>query len=298
MSQIKTETLSTISKYKRESQWSSVWRRLRKNKRAMLGLLIFLVLVFVAIFADLICDYRTQAIAQKMDARYQWPGPSHLFGTDQYGRDLFARVIFGARISLGIGVGAVVIAAVFGILLGATSGYFGGAADTIIMRFMDILLAIPSMILAIALIAAFGIGISNMLIAMSISSIPKFARIVRSSVMSVARAEYVESAIACGTHDIRIIFKHILPNVIGPIIVQTTFNLANVILNISGLSYIGLGVPSPQPEWGTILSENKSQMLYYPYLVIIPGCAILLTVLAINMLGDGLRDALDPRMKN
>ena len=183
-------------------------------------------------------------------------------------------------------------------MIGAVCGYVGGKLDNIVMRLMDVLLAIPQILMAICIVAALGQGAFNLLIAMSASTVPKFVRIVRSSVLSLKQEEYIEAARACGTGDGRIIYRHVLPNVMGPIIVQATITMAMTILAISSLSFIGLGVPTPQPEWGTILSENKSQMRYYPYLCTIPGIAILVSVIAMNLIGDGLRDALDPKLKN
>lgn len=264
----------------------------------MTGLILMGVLIFIAIIAPLIADYEQDAVSQNMKIRLQPPSIEHIFGTDQYGRDMFARIIFGARVSLAVGLASVVISSVLGILIGSISGYYGGMIDNILMRTMDVLLAIPSIFLAIAIVAALGPGLINLLIAMSISYTPGFSRIVRSSVLSVKNQEFIEAAIACGTKDNRIIFKHVIPNAIGPILVQVTLSIARAIIHVSSLSFLGLGVKPPMPEWGSMLAEGKPLMRDNQYLVVIPGIAIVLSVMALNLIGDGLRDALDPRLKN
>ena len=233
-----------------------------------------------------------------MQIRYLPPSLEHLFGTDQYGRDIFMRMLFGARISLFVGLIAVAISLSAGALIGAVAGYYGGRVDDILMRIMDIFLAIPSTLLAISIVAALGTNLLNLLLAMAISYMPSFARIVRSSILTVKSQEYIEAARACGTSTFRIILRHIIPNAMGPIIVQATLTVARIILGISSLSFVGLGIQPPTPEWGTMLSEGQSQMRYHPYLILIPGAAIALAVMALNRSGDGLRDALDPRLKN
>ncbi len=286
------------SKVKKRSQLKSIWFRYKKNKLAMLGLILLLIMVVIAIAAPLIADYQQDAITQNMKGRLQFPSKDHLFGTDQYGRDLFARVIFGARVSLSVSIITIAISLTIGIIIGAVSGYYGGRIDDILMRIMDIFLAIPQMLMAISIVAALGPGTGNLIAAMTISSVPRFARIVRSSILTIKDQEFIEAAKACGTRDSRIIFKHIVPNAVGPIIVQATLNIAETIITISGLSFLGLGIKAPTPEWGSMLSEGKEKMRYYPYLVIIPGMAIVFAVMALNLMGDGLRDALDPRLKN
>lgn len=282
---------------KKRSQFKAVWFRYKKNKMAVAGLILLIILFIIAVAAPMIVSY-DKVVEQNIKQRFLAPGGDHLFGTDEYGRDMFARIIWGARYSLSLGVGSIIISLVFGALVGAVSGYYGGKIDSVIMRLMDVLLAIPQTLMAICIVAALGQGVFNLLIAMSASTVPKFVRIVRSSVISLKGEEYIEAARACGTGDFRIIYKHVLPNVIGPIIVQATITMALTVLTISSLSFIGLGVPTPQPEWGTILSDNKGQMRYYPYLTTIPGIAILVSVIAMNLIGDGLRDALDPKLKN
>ena len=214
---------------------------------------------------------------------------------DAYGRDLFARIIFGARLSLVISLTTVGASMVLGCLIGSLCAYYGGWLDAITMRIVDIFLALPMTLMAVTVVAALGTSTTNLIIALTISMIPPFVRIVRSAVLQVKGSDYIEAAVAYGSKDMRI---HVLPNAIGPIIVQATLNLASVLLSVAALGFIGLGVPSPQPEWGTMLAESKAQMRYHPWQVIIPGVAVAITVLSINLIGDGLRDALDPKLKN
>lgn len=298
------ETQATINagarrtKYKKRSQLGAIWHRFKKNKLAMAGLVVFLLLVAVALCADLIADYDTEVVRQNVKDRFIEPGPGHIFGTDEFGRDQFARIVHGTRISLFVGIVSILLSLIAGSIIGATAGYYGGRVDNILMRIMDVFLAIPSTLLAISIVAALGQGIMNLMIAMSISQTPRFARIVRSSILSIKGQEFIEAAKCCGTSDKRIILRHIIPNAIGPIIVQSTLNVARMILTISGLSFVGLGISPPTPEWGSILAAGRAHMRYYPYLVIIPGFAIAIAVMSLNLIGDGLRDALDPKMKN
>lgn len=286
------------TRVKKRSQLKSIWFRFRKNKLAMFGLALFLMLVLMAIGAGIFMNYDTDVIGQHMKERLQFPSSAHWFGTDQYGRDVFARIVWGSRISLVVGLFTVGIAMTVGGLIGALSGYYGGKVDMVLMRIMDVFLALPGTILAVAIVGALGPGLVNVLLAMSICRIPQFARIVRSSVISLRGQEFVEAARACATSGFRIIMRHIMPNAIGPLVVQATLNMATTILGVAGLSFIGLGIEAPIPEWGSMLSEARDQMRYYPYLMIIPGIFIMLAVLSLNLIGDGLRDALDPRMKN
>ncbi len=283
---------------KKKSQFASIAKRFAKNKLALFGLILLFIMILGAVFADFICDYQLDAIGQNVRNKLQSPNAQHWFGTDQYGRDMFARVLFGTRVSLAIGLTVIAISLTIGAFIGAVAGYYGGLTDNILMRLIDILLAIPASLMAIAIVAALGASVFNMLLALTIATVPQFARIVRSAVLSVRQAEYIEAARACATRDGRIIFRHILPNVIGPIIVHATVTMSKTILLISTLGFLGIGVPTPMPEWGTILSENRGQMRYYPFTVVIPGVFIMLAVLALNLIGDGLRDALDPKLKN
>jgi len=287
-----------MSKPKKRSQFKSIWLRYKKNKLAMFGLVMLVMMVLCAVFADLIVDYEADAVSQNMKIRLMAPNKDHIFGTDQYGRDIFARIIFGARISLMVGLATVSLSLTAGAMIGATAGYYGGKADNILMRIMDVLLAIPGLLMALAVVAALGPGLTNLIIANSITRVPQFARVVRSAILSIKGQEFIEAAKACGTRNTRIILRHILPNAIGPIIVQATLNMGTTILGIAALSFIGLGIQPPTPEWGSMLSDARSQMRYYPYLVVIPGIAIMLAVMSFNLIGDGLRDSLDPKLKN
>lgn len=280
---------------KKFTRIKEIWKRLSQNKLAVLGLIIILVLIVVAIFADFIAPYGFDE--QNLQNAFQSPGNGHLFGTDEFGRDIFSRVVYGTRISLLIGFIAVAIAVVVGVLLGAISGFYGDKVDNIIMRLMDIILSIPQILLAIAIVAALGNGLFNLMVAVGISSIPQYARIIRASVLSIKDQEFIEAAKAAGSSDIRIIFKHIIPNCLAPIIVQATLGVALAILTAAGLSFIGLGIAPPTPEWGSMLSSGRSYIRDYSYMTMFPGLAIVVTIFALNVLGDGLRDALDPKLK-
>jgi peptide/nickel transport system permease protein len=279
----------------RRTQWAEVWRRLRRNWMAMLGLAIILIIIFTAIFADVIApyDYREQDLMSVAES----PSSEHLLGTDDLGRDILSRIIHGARVSLQVGFVAVSIALILGGTLGALAGFYGGHLDNFVMRFMDVLLAIPSILLAIAIVSAFGGGLGNVMIAVGIATIPVYARIVKASVISIKEQEFIEAARAIGATDLRIILKHILPNSMAPIIVQGTLGVAVAILSAAGLSFIGLGIEPPTPEWGAMLSSGRHLIRRAPHVATFPGIAIMITIFALNLLGDGLRDALDPRLK-
>ena len=282
---------------KKRSQFEEVWRRLKKNRMAMLGLAIVVFLVVLAVCADFLFDYNEVVIKQNTAIRLQGPSAEHWFGTDEFGRDILARLVHGGRISLVVGVIAVAIALVLGGTLGAISGFFGGTVDMVISRAMDILLAVPSLLLSITIVSALGPSILNLMIAIAVSSVPGYARIVRSSVMTVRDNEFVEAAKAIGANDAQIIASHILPNCLAPIIVQVSLKVASAILSTSGLSFLGLGVKAPTPEWGSMLSGGRAYLRNAPHLTVFPGLCIMLTILSMNLLGDGLRDALDPKLK-
>ncbi|MCR3955653.1 MAG: ABC transporter permease [Gudongella sp.] len=287
----------TVPKVKKSTgPWIEVWKRLKRSKMAIFGLVIIILLIGMAIFADYIAPYPFDE--QNLMNTFQSPNSDHLFGTDEFGRDILSRVIYGSRVSLVVGFIAVGIALVTGGFLGAISGYYGGRVDNFIMRIMDVLLAIPSMLLAIAIVAALGPGLTNLMIAVGISSIPTYARTVRAAVMSIKGMEYIEASKVSGSRDIRIIFKHILPNSLAPVIVQATLGVASAILTAAGMSFIGLGIQPPNPEWGAMLSGGRAYIRDYSYMTVFPGIAIMITILALNLLGDGLRDALDPKLKN
>ncbi|MBC8589283.1 ABC transporter permease [Tissierellaceae bacterium BX21] len=286
------------TEYKKRNQFLFIWKRLKKSRTAMFGLVVLIFFFLLIIFADVIVDYEDVALYQDYTNRLALPSAEHWFGTDNYGRDMLARVIHGTRVSYSIGFGAIGVASVIGIFLGAVAAYTGGWVDTIITRIMDTLMSIPNLLLSLAIMASLGSGAFNLAMAMAISNIPQFARLIRSSVLTVVDQEYVMAAKACGTSDMRIIFKHILPNAIGPIIVKATMAVATVIISAAGLSFVGMGVQPPIPEWGTLLAENRDFMRTNMNLVAFPGLAIVLSALSLNLLGDGLRDALDPRLKN
>lgn len=291
-------TGNTKKRIKKHSIWNETWRRLRRNKLAMVGLCILAVLAFLTIFADFIADYDALAIRQNTSIRLQLPSLSHPFGTDDYGRDLFARIIHGARVSLSVSLLSTAVSIVLAFIIGAVAVYYGGIVDSIIMRILDMFMGIPLLLLAIAISASLGPGIGNLLLAITIAQVPGFTRIVRSVILNIYGQEYIEAARAYGAKDTYIIFAHILPNAMGPIIVQATMSVANVILNTAALSYLGMGMQPPAPELGSMLSDGKEFLRYSPYLVTIPGLTIVVSALSLNLLGDGLRDALDPRLKN
>ncbi|SMP67437.1 ABC transporter permease [Anoxynatronum buryatiense] len=281
---------------KKRSQWLEVWRRLKQNKAAMVGLFIITILILSAIFAPWIAPYHYDD--QDLLRTFQSPSREHLLGTDNFGRDILSRIIYGSRISLMVGFIAVSISLIVGGFLGAVAGYYGGRLDNIIMRGIDILMAIPSILLAISIVASLGPGLRNVMIAVGIATIPTYARIVRASVITIKDQEFIEAARAVGANDMRIISKHIMPNSLAPLIVQGTLGVANAILSAAGLSFIGLGFQPPTPEWGAMLSQGRQYIRDYWHMTTFPGLAIMTTIFGLNLLGDGLRDALDPRLKN
>ena len=283
------------SPYRKGSLWGDAWKRMKRNRLAVLGMIIFLFIVLLAVFADVITPYDYDV--QDPENAFQFPSWEHLFGTDNYGRDLFTRVIRGGRISLLIGIVACGFSALLGGALGAIAAYYGGKLENVIMRIMDIMMAIPNTLLAIVIASALGTGVRNLILAVGISAIPSFARILRASILSVKDQEYIEAARLIGCKDWQIIINHIIPNVLSPLIVQTTLRVATVITSAATLSFLGLGVQPPEPEWGQLLSAGRSYIRDYWFLVFFPGLAIMLTILSLNLLGDGLRDALDPRLK-
>lgn len=282
--------------YKRRSQSAEIWRRFKKSKTAIIGLIMLSVLVLLAIFADVITPYD----AEKSDAanRLQLPSWEHLFGTDELGRDIFTRIAMGTRISLLVGIVSVTVSAVGGIILGSLAGHYGGKVDTLIMRFVDIWMAIPSLLLNITIVAVLGVGLQNVMIAIGISSIPGYCRTIRASILSIKSSDFIEASKACGASDLYLIATHIIPNSLAPLIVQATLRMGASILVCASMSFMGLGVVPPTPEWGAMLSTGRSFLRDYPHLCTFPGAAIMYTVLAMNLLGDGVRDALDPKLKN
>ena len=277
-------------------QFAEVWRRLKRNKAAVVGGIIVLLFVVVALLAPILSPYPPNE--GDLTKRLKPPSREHLMGTDPLGRDLLSRVIYGARISLQIQVVSVLIALVIGTLLGMVGGYYGGKLDNIIMRVMDILLAFPGIFLAISIIAVLGPGLTNLMLAAGIYSVPQFARIVRGSVLSLKEKEFIEAARSVGENDSNILFRYLLPNSMAPIIIQTTLRMATVLLTASGLSFLGLGVQPPTAEWGAMLSNARAYLITAPHVATVPGLAIMLVVMGFNLFGDGLRDSLDPRLKD
>jgi len=286
----------SVYNQKRQSLWLDAWRRLRKNKAAVIGLIILVILVLVAFFADVIAPF--DFTTQNLDAVLQKPNATHWFGTDNFGRDIFSRVVYGSRISLRIGFIAVGIALIIGGSMGAIAGYFGGWFDTIVMRLVDIMLAVPTILLAISIVSVLGPGITNLMIAVGVSNVPTYARVVRASVLSIKETQYIEAARAMGSKDFTIIFKHVIPNTLAPVIVQSTIGVAGAILSAAGLGFIGLGIQPPNPEWGSMLNAGRHFIRDHPHLTTYPGLAIMITILSLNLLGDGLRDVLDPKLQD
>lgn len=278
------------------SYWLGIWRRYRKNKLAMFGLIMLLVLTLVATFAEQLAPYGYDD--QNPETRFIAPCSEFPLGTDNFGRDIMSRIIYGSQISLKVGLISVAISCALGGVLGILAGYYGGVLDNVIMRFLDVLMAIPGMILAIAIAASLGTGLNNMMIAIGLGHTPGFARIVRASVLSVKEQEYIEAARLIGDSDAKIILVHILPNAMAPMIVQATLNVGRSVISAASLSFLGLGIQPPIPEWGSMLSAARNYLRDYWWMTTFPGLAIMLTVFSLNLVGDGLRDALDPRLKN
>ena len=284
--------------------FQETWMRFRRSKTAMFGLCFLLVLVVISVgtlVIDLVSNnsfYDAYVVDQDPVNRLQGPSGSHILGMDELGRDILMRILWGARYSLFMSLLSIGFALVLGGMLGAIAGYFGGVIDNAIMRIMDILLSMPSMLLALTVVAALGTSTFNVVVAVGISFIPTFARVLRSSVLQVKENEYIEAAKAIGANDFRIITKFVIPNSLAPIIVQGTLGVANAILTIASLSFVGLGVQPPTPEWGAMLSSARTYMREAWHITVFPGIAVMLAILSLNLMGDGLRDALDPKLKN
>ncbi len=278
-------------------QSQQIWRQFKKNKGGVIGLCTLCVFVIIAIASSFIWDYDTDIAGMNVEDRLLKPCLEHLFGTDHMGRDVMARVFYGTRYSLLIGFGSTLISTFFGVFFGAIAGYYGGKVENVIMRIVELLLMIPNMLLTIVIVSAFGINLGNLILAQGIATIPHFTRNARASIMTVRDNEYIEAARAMGVSDFKIILKHVIPNALSPILVQVTTRIGGCIVGAAGFSFLGLGVPIPTPEWGAMLSDARNHMRAFPHLVIFPGLAILILVLAINQIGDGLRDALDPKLK-
>ena len=278
----------------KQNRLLEVWKQFRRNRGAMIGLVVLIFLILIAVFADVIWDYDTDITAMQVGDRLLKPCLAHPFGTDNYGRDMLARIGYGTRYSLAIGFASVFMGSAVGVPLGALAGYIGGRFDTILMRIIDTFTIIPSLLMTIILVSVLGTNLFNLMLALSISTMPVMTRITRASVMVTRNNDYVESARAIGAP---VLLQHVLPNCFSPILVQATLRVGTSIISAAGLSYIGLGVPLPTPEWGALLSASKSFIINAQHMCLFPGLAIMITVMVINLVGDGLRDALDPKLK-
>ncbi len=280
-----------------KSKWNETWRRMKKNRIATVGLAVTVFFLFVAVILPMFIPY-SAAIKQNAKIRLQPPSAQHLFGTDEYGRDEFARVVYGTRTSLSLGIITTLTSALFGCLLGSIAAFYGGWVDSVIMRVVDLFMCIPAILLALALVAALGPSLLNLIIAITVASVPPFTRIVRSVILTVVDQDYIEAARSYGASNSRVILRYVLPNAMGPIIVQTTMSVAGMIIATASLSFIGMGVQPPTPEWGVMLANASAYMLTSPYLLFFPGICIMMSALALNLVGDGLNDALDPRLRD
>ena len=280
----------------KRSRWREIWRLFRKNRPAMIGLVLLILILLVAVFADVIVPYD-----KALDVSSDWlqpPSAEHIFGTDNVGRDLFARVIHGSRYSLVIGIVATTLSLAVGAFIGAACGYFGGWLDNVVMRLFDVIASIPGMLLILVLVMALGQSVENLLWALMISGVPGYARFVRATVLNLSDTDYVQCARSYGTGNFRIIMKHVLPNAMGPIIIMFAGSVSGTILAAASYSFMGFGVQQPTPEWGAIISASRGYMRNALWFTLIPGLAIVFTAMSINLMGDGLRDALDPRLKD
>ncbi len=309
VAEIQSDDIAHIGDYKANSLWRLTLRRLFRQRSAQVGLVVLGILFFVAIFAPLVAPYDpTEVLIGKEDVRKRQSPcihllgcpedqPQHIMGTDGNVRDMLSRIVYGTRVSLQIGISIVLFAATIGTIFGAVAGYMGGATDNVIMRFLDVVLSFPSLLLAIAIVFVMNDrSLFNAMLAIAIVSIPAYARVVRSSVISLREADYVEASRALGAGNFEILTRRILPNALPPLIILATLGIATAILDTAALSFLGLGAQEPTPEWGTMLGRERNQLFSAPHLVFFPGIAISVTVLAFNLLGDGLRDALDPRL--
>ena len=276
---------------------ADIWRNFCANRIALVAAVVLVAIIITSCCCDLIFDYQTDALGQNPLDRLNGPTAEHWFGTDNYGRDVFARVLYGSRYSLVFGFGCTFLSMIFGCLFGATAAYYGGWYDSLVMRILDALMCLPSMLMMLMIVAVMGRGLWPMVIAITISSVPGYTRIVRSVVLSITQQDFIEAARSCGSSDRFIVTRHILPNAIGPILVDCMMSIASTIMSAAGLSYIGMGVQPPIPEWGNMLSEAMKVMRTAPHLAIFPGVALVVTALCFNLVGDGLADAIDPKRR-
>ncbi len=283
--------------FKKQSQAKEIWRRFKKSKGAVIGLVMLAAILLILVFADVIAPY-DMATKQQLANKLKPPSAEHILGTDSYGRDVFARIVHGGRTSLLIAILATMSSCIVGSALGAIAGYFGGKVDNLIMRSLDIFMSVPDILFTMAVVFALGANFVNLLVALTLAYFTNYVRLVRSQVLNLAEQDYVEAARAGGSSSARIIISHIIPNAMGVIIVNTTLNIAKIILYESTLSFLGLGMPPPAPEWGLMLSEAREFMRTAPHLLFFPALAIVLTACSVNLIGDGMRDALDPHLKS
>jgi len=297
MSNKNNQTTEDLKQYKGRSMGQETMHRLMKNKGAIVGMCFLILLLIIAVVSEFIFDYDVDIIDTHAENSFAAPSLQHLFGCDQQGRDILARIMYGARYSLIIGIGSVAIGLFVGLILGSLAGFYGGFIDNLVMRSNDILYSIPNIMIAVVVVSILGPSTLTLLLSLSISTSSSFARITRAAVMQVRGMEYIESAYAMGLPTWKVIMRHIIPNCLSPIIVQVTLAVGNNIISASSLSFLGVGIPVPLPEWGAMLSEGRNYIRSAPWMCIFPGLTIMLTVLALNLMGDGLRDALDPKLK-
>ncbi|MGN0293053.1 MAG: ABC transporter permease [Lachnospiraceae bacterium] len=296
MAKNQTSLNSAAVRSVKPGSFAYIWRRIRKNPGAMLGLIFVISLFAVSFISPYICRYDYQEIIMKN--RFALPSLEHLLGCDEVGRDILSRIFYGAKYTLSIGILSTIVSCVFGVILGAIAGYFGGIVDTLIMRALDVFQAFPNILLAIAISAVLGRGFDKVIYAIGISGIPNFARMMRANILTVRNSEFIEAATSINCSTLRIIIHHVIPNAISPLIVQVAMSIASSALAASGLSFLGFGVQAPTPEWGAMLASARGYMRDYPHMVIIPGLFIMLTVLSFNLVGDAIRDALDPKLRD
>jgi len=287
----------TLDGYVSQGKWKEIWRRYKKSKGAMIGLIMMAAMAAALILAPLFVSYES-ATTQDFSLMLATPSAEHIFGNDGYGRDIFARIIYGGRTSVAIALIATVTSCIVGSMLGAVAGYFGGRTDSLIMRSLDIFMSVPDILFTMAVVYALGANFVNLIVALTLAYFTNYVRLVRSEVLTLSEQDYVEASRAGGANGLRIILSHIIPNAVGVIIVNTTLNIAKIILYEATLSFLGLGMPAPQPEWGQMLSEAREYMRNTPHLMFFPAAAIIITACSVNLVGDGLRDALDPHLKS
>lgn len=292
---ITTQEPDEIIAVKHRSMFGQIVDRLIRNKSAMIGFCLLMIIVILCLLAPLIAPQGFNV--QHLQEKFQPPSLKHLCGTDNLGRDIFTRLLYGGRISLMIGFVSTLFSAVIGVIIGLFAGFYGGRADNIAMRILDVIMSIPSILLAITIAAALGTGVNSAILAIGIASIPIFARLSRAPIIQLKNEEYIEAARAISAGKLRIMFRHLLPNILSPLIVQITVNVAVSIMLAAGLSFLGMGVQPPNPEWGAIITSGKVYIIDHSYMVTMPGIAMALTVIALNLFGDGLRDCLDPKLK-